>query len=292
MTEQEYSYNPSDDSIISYVSRLVQDKLDFTTIDHGSTHDVIFPDGRKETRRCQILSPQYKGFSRKIYNDAKKRMEKGIYKPFNQDSERSSITTVQFCPENMRKTISNEDKFVQAIDISACYTTTAYHLGLISEKVYKAMVENPHMADKDYKTAMSAGIGLLGMTKIERRYKNGRVVEVLIHRRPTNTGRLDVIDTVWKLAQTIIRATEGGFIMFLTDCFYVMPAYMPKITALLDKLGYMYKSERIELVGLTHVQKETRLVYQLEYLKESNINRDTPTSKIYFSSQNCWRLRD
>ena len=60
----------------------------------------------------------------------------------------------------------------------------------------------------------------------------------------------DVINHVWDMANEIINQIEDGFYMFLTDCFFVHPAFVDDAKQLLKKYKYETKTNNYKLINI------------------------------------------
>lgn len=261
--------------------------LDFTVRQSGSTCVVKFissGEGVKSGRsfRYSDTARGHGGthLSRLAWIEVEKRVASGEYVPVNKDNDRITVNTVCFDPENIRRNIDGD---AVAIDIRGCYWDTLYNIGAISERVW-AM---GHRKDREWKDARAIAVGSLGAEVKAWSYCGGQLVgDGTVHyRRKFNVVRLDVIDRVWQVFLSIIEKVQPGFMMFLTDCFFVTAEYKEKVEALLNEAGYKYVSKRCKFYNLyLRGGLAGSRVYDVTWSVE-----DKPDKKVHsFNERHLW----
>jgi hypothetical protein len=220
------------------IDRLLSNGQTFTLKKIGlTTSELILPNRKIKSKNNAHF---FKGSHviKLFLKEVKKRVEEGDYIPKNNDPARRSIKTVMYDPENIKKLI---DKPCVAVDINGCYWNTAHKIGVISNQMY----EKGMSGGDAWKKARNAAIGSLNASIKEYEGKNGELVLKSTYRRPHNTVRLDIIDHVWNTAIVMGEELKEGFLMYLTDCFFVTKDLEGKVYDLLERNGYSGKSENV-----------------------------------------------
>jgi len=134
-------------------------------------------------------------------------------------------------------------KPVWGIDINACYWTTAYNLGYISERLYKRGISSVA------KQGLLVSIGALNKLPVVRSYENG----ALISKSYDEVTYMKYAPFYWNIIQTThdlmmesFSLMRDDWYMFLTDCLFVDYSSVKVAKKFIEKMGYGYKTHQIE----------------------------------------------
>jgi len=242
--------------------------MNFTKREVGRTIELDFrKEGGKRNKYFENAKENYDGFHlfNMVFCDVKKRVQSGKYVPKEINNDRISVKTICFNPDNILK---NLNKPCVAIDINYCYWNTIRKLGIISEKIYIEGLKK----DKEWKNARNASIGSLGASVKETVYENGIILNNTIHKRKFNSCRLDAIDYVWEFANEIISQITDGFLMYLTDCFFVTLNVKDKVIELIEKGNYTSKFEYVTFKKIERKNINNKLFY-VAWIKDNDPER-------------------
>lgn len=215
-----------------FKNRRINHKGTFRWIKRGNSY--IYDSERK---RMDYLTNKagYKGIHivAMVKAELKKGVKNGTIKVPRIDDASTRKKIIFF---NKRNVIDNAGKEIVAVDFKRCYWTTLYLLGYISEKLYKK-----GLSKSEYKMVCNMSIGSLAMNDDVQEYENGVLVNR--YKKPSEFAgvRLHVISRVYKVAMEIINQNEhtrGGFLWFLTDCFFVVKGTEKYFYEALLKMGY------------------------------------------------------
>jgi len=246
----------------------------FTTIDNGNGYKVIYEDGVVFKDQGRMIKSSFGWLNKSVVKEAEQRVADGIYVPKNKKNEKEeALKTVLFNPEVIKESCHGVECI--AIDMTMCYFRTAKLIGVISDELYeKALARGKKdRFSKDFKVALSSSIGSLGSIEIVREYVKGKQKPAKFERKETNVCRLDIIDRVWEVGMSIIDQIPEGFLMFLTDCFYVLPEYAELVCSSLTELGYEYKTEKVWFDKLEARYYGGVPTYSVTFIKESNMEK-------------------
>jgi hypothetical protein len=243
----------------------IEHKMTFTIKNLGVKSSIIYDNGKK--RDFMDLSFRMKGMhlSKMMYDNVSKLVESGGYVPKEKNNSRLNFNTIMYDPYNISE---NYYKPVWSVDIDHCYWRTAYLLGIINERLYNKGMEK----GQEWKTARNAAIGSLGAFYTERRYVDGKDMGVTVHNRAMNRVRCDIIDYVWKMACKIGEVVSDGFLMYLTDCFFITEDKLEEVCSLIESYGYTWKKEKIWFkISSKYLMTNTDKII---WVKEKNVGND------------------
>lgn len=289
------------------ISKSVKWCMDFTVKTYGNT--TIIDYGNTVNRYIDGYSSG-NGYHlcQMVYAEVKKRVESGEYVPIEQDNNRIHSNFVCFNPANIDKFLNKKTK---AFDIKRCYWDTSKKLGVISQELYNYGLNNKSKNKKkkyeikklkkgvleiklinDWKAGRNASIGSLGAVIYERVYKNGELVEVKEpYRRPFNNVRLDIVDYVWNLANSIISQVKDDFLMYLTDCFFVTSEVADNVIKLLKENGYEYSVKDVIITSMRRGKSGSGAYFIDRYnndepLNQYGLHNNHPSQ---FGEHNIWQ---
>lgn len=152
---------------------------------------------------------------------------------------------------NLKKIEKNIGKTMVGIDVNGCYFNTMFKLGYISQRAYDMAYKK---AD-EWKTGRNASVGMLAKEIVYTLYdfKDGvrwRMDRIIIADKKKHAIRHHIIGYVWKTFQDLFKELNGDFYMFLTDCIYVDPKHLKKVTKFFEKKGYTSKYKKFKLTKL------------------------------------------
>lgn len=288
------------------VEKSIAHKMDFTVKSYGHTNIIDY--GDTQNRYMDGYSSG-NGFHlcQMVYAEIKKRVASGEYVPIEQDNNRIHSNFVCFNPANIGRFLNRTTK---AIDIKRCYWETSRILGIISQGLYEYGIKNEGNSKKqkkgvkvknnkskkgkkaNWKDGRNASIGSLGAVIYEKVYKNGELVEIKEpYRRPFNNVRLDIVDHVWNMANSIITQVKDDFLMFLTDCFFVTPEVADEVIAMLKENGYECSIKDVTITSM-HRGKSGSGAYFIdrynnkEELNQFGLHKNHPSQ---FGEHNIWQ---
>lgn len=138
---------------------------------------------------------------------------------------------------------SKSNKPIWGIDINACYWTTAFNLGYISERLYKRGIQSVA------KQGLLVSIGSLNKLPIIRNYENG----ALVSKDYDHAFYLRYAPFYWNIIQKTHDLMMESFVlmrsnwyMFLTDCLFVDYDSVKVAKKFIEDNGYGYKTHQIE----------------------------------------------
>jgi len=169
------------------------------------------------------------------------------------------------------------DEYVNHIDITNCYWSTALREGVITQRTHDMGLRKP-----EWKTGRNAAIGGLDKkVRYEEWNGNENTLVERIH-MPANHkyARLKIINAIDEIALQLIKLLGEGFLMFLTDCFVVKPGYVDTVTSFLRKNGFQFKFASI-IIKL-HDSKEKYIQWD-----QKVIIRNKKTGKSYEKIDRC-----
>lgn len=187
-----------------------------------------------------------------VRKDLLKRIESGEYE-LKKYPDNYRPPTVYFNAENIK---ANLFKRAYALDMTSCYFTTAFQIGVIGEHVYKL----GNKKDREWKDARNISIGTLGKTIDYDIYKDGKLVETRTVTDPLKAARIEVVDRVNEVARDIFTECYDGCNMFLTDCFYLLPEYVEKAERILAEYGYQCKAKEMYFKNIDTIGSFTHQV--------------------------------
>lgn len=201
----------------------------------GNIVKIKMEDGK--TKRTGSIDVRQGMFLPRITNKVvKKRLDSGEYVAKNIDPMRSTNNTIMYNSDGIK---DNLLKPCVAVDIVACYWTTAFNLGVIDQNTFdKGMAQ-----DREYKDARNISIGSIGAMTIHEKYVSGKLILTERYRREGACARLDIIDSVWDMANRIAKKLGPDFLMYLTDCFFVPEERKNDLCSLIEEEGYNWKAE-------------------------------------------------
>ena len=207
-----------------------------------SVTKIVTEDG--VSHKSGSFPPKEGMFIVKITNEVvKKRLDAGLYLPKNTDPSRMTSRTIMYNSDNIKR---NAGLPCVSVDITACYLSTSFNLGIIDEKTYKMGMAK----DREFKNARNVAIGSIGALILHEKYVEGKLVLSEKTRKFGATSRLDVIDTVWAMSQRIATKLGKDFLLFLTDCFFVPANRAEDICKYIEEEGYKWKMENCEFGGV------------------------------------------
>lgn len=170
--------------------------------------------------------------SREIEN----RIKSGEY-VLREYSERYNPPTVFYNSENIKKHLHKE---VIALDITSCYYTTAFVVGAIGQRVY----DLGNKKDREWKEARNTSIGSLGKKIWWDIHTPGQPVESVPEPNRLRAARLHIMEAVAETAKDVFTECFPGWLMFLTDCFFLLPEQVPIAKRVLAEYGYNKTTEK------------------------------------------------
>jgi hypothetical protein len=134
--------------------------------------------------------------------------------------------------------------FATQVDMRNCYWKTSYNQGIITKETYLMGLKK-----KDWKIGRNAAIGSLDKKTTITYYENGKEIESERYLMPRNCryGRQLVLRCVDHIAKVVMEeiCKEGEFLMFITDCFFVLPSAAQKVKDFLNSVGYDYSEANV-----------------------------------------------
>lgn len=161
---------------------------------------------------------------------------------------------------NLQKIEKNIGRPMLGIDVNGCYFNTMFKLGYIRQRTYDMAYKK---AD-EWKTGRNASVGMLAKEIVYAMYefKDGqrwRMDRIIIADKKKQAIRHHIIGHVWKTFQDLFKELNGDFYMFLTDCIYVDPKHLKKVTKFFEKKGYTSKYKKFKLTKLN--KKKQRVIW-------------------------------
>jgi hypothetical protein len=261
------------ESLFKIIGKMMVKNIDFTLrMTGGSTIELILPSRKLKAKEFgNFMKGSH--LSRMMLLEVENKLSNGLYVPFNQDNDRRKLNTIMYDPYNLNKLINQP---IAAVDIVSCYWTTAYNLNIISEDLFKKGFGK----DREWKEARAASIGSLNTLIKEYKNIDGNLTIVASFRRPYNIVRLDIIDTVWNIANEIALDLHDSFCMFLTDCFYVNLKDEKKVYELLEKHNYKAKSKYCFFNNIVETPRSYKVIWsdKENFNKEINFKKDNIVS--------------
>jgi hypothetical protein len=242
------------DSLYKTIGRLMDLNIAFTVKIIGSSTTKLVLADRIIIAKDSGNFMKGSHLSHMMIVEVEKKINDATYVPFNTDNDRRRLDTVMYDPFNITRLLN---KPVAAVDIRSCYWTTAHNLGIISDKLF----DSGFKKDKEWKEARAVAIGSLNTSVKEYQNIDGVLTLVGAYRRPYNTVRLDIIDTIWKIANEIALELQDSFCMFLTDCFYVDAKSESKVYELLEKYNYKARSKYIFFNTITEKPRAHEIIW-------------------------------
>ena len=250
--------------------------IPFTSTEYNSVKEIEV--GLKKTR-ISLSDRRFEGahLAKFFGENAKKRMDEGLYVCKNTDGSRRNINTIYY---NEEACLVNVGKVLKAIDINSCYWNTSYIMGVIDEHIYKMGFKK----QREYKDSRNVAIGCLG--------KNRNIVvfdgisEVVNYYSPMLTAciRLDIVDYVYNTSLEISKALGNSLLFYLTDCFYVTEDAEEKCISLIEQYGYTCKQKPIQLLDAKRINKRT---FALIWLKENAEKKSSHHFNMIRHEINC-----
>jgi hypothetical protein len=233
------------------LEKLVKSKSTFKVISSGLTRKIVFNDNDETYKRV------YFGTSRKdilpgvyLVNAVRKDVDDYIQKEGQITMSLYKPKLILYNYKRISDAIATGPKIIHAIDINACYFTTAFNLGYITQKTYdKAWGKR-----KQYKLGLLASIGSLNKHELIEEFKAGEIEDTRMNWEFKNRYSpfyWEVINYVAKVMMEIAHALGDDFYMWLTDCVYLEKGKQHVIEEILNKHGYAYKSFVIEFEAMT-----------------------------------------
>lgn len=151
------------------------------------------------------------------------------YEP-NYEVQMFNLTSISKLAKNKKPCVG--------IDINACYWTTAYNLGYISEKLYKRGIE----AAK--KKGLLVAIGCLNKLPIIRYYEDGKLKKRDFdwpYHNKYSPFYWNIIKHTYDVLMRSFAQFGDNWYMYLTDCLFVDLSQMNKAQKFFSELGYSTK---------------------------------------------------
>lgn len=176
---------------------------------------------------------------------------------------------------NIQKIEKNIGKPMIGIDINGCYFDTMFKLKYITQKTY----DMAHKKLDEWKTGRNSSVGMLAKEVVYTLYdfKDGikRVVETIkVSEGPKQAIRHHIIGFVWKTFQELFKELDDDFYMFLTDCIYVDPKHLNKVTKFFEKKGYGSKYKPFMLTKLDKLDENRNKVTWWDEAKPKEKNKE------------------
>lgn len=196
-----------------------------------------------------------KGFH--ICNLVKKDIEKWMEKNKGFDYKKYEDPDYNEQLFNLQKIERNIGKPMVGIDVNGCYFNTMFNLKYIPQRTH----DMAYKKVDEWKTGRNAAVGMLGKKVIYTLYefKNGqrwRMDQIVISDERRQAIRHHIIGFVWKTFQELFKELNNDFYMFLTDCIYVDPKHLKKVTKFFEKKGYGSKYKKFKLTKLDKAGKK------------------------------------
>lgn len=198
-----------------------------------------------------------------VRREVRKKVESGEAPPANEVGAK----VVCFHPENLMNACETQEELYQ-IDLNACYWVTAFHLGIISEKLF----EKGWKIRKQSKLALLASIGSLNKKVYEEGFEYGKSSGIIRKSkdddlRPYYWAVISKVNAV--MHEAIGAVPKHHFMMWLTDCIYVRKESKSIIQELFGSLGYESKHDKCHIskvemnkvFWVTHKTGEEKFVY-------------------------------
>lgn len=142
--------------------------------------------------------------------------------------------------------IGKKNKPIMGVDINACYWTTAYHLGYISESLFNRGL------DTCKKAGLLISIGCLNKRPTIKRYENGKLTSTYYDEASYSKYSPFYWNIIKKTHDIIIQTYEQmgeNWYMYLTDCLFVDIEKTEDAQKLISNLGYKTKTHLIEFLN-------------------------------------------
>lgn len=246
-------------------------KISFTVVRYGTTCDITFD--KAPPRKYIDTNNRIPGLHicKMVKDDLKKRIENGEYCP-PVYPKGFHPNTVYFNHDNILK---NLKKKVVAVDISGCYFDTALIVGIIGNRTYGLA----HKEEKKWKKARNISIGSLGKKKLMEQYSKGALIESKAIIDPLYNARLHVLDHVDKIAKAVINECFSGWMMFLTDCFYVTEDTAEKLKDSLRTHFYNTTSKSVIFNDIKQIGTQSFNIYWTDTDKLNEIREENKLKK-------------
>lgn len=256
------------------VARLKKSEVNFRVEMSGVTRIIYYLDGYGNVARKAIYHG-HKGMERmeglELVTMVRRELRKRIEEGNNAPRFKVGTKVVRFHIENMTSAM-NDGAEIAEVDLNACYWTTAYHLGFLSEELYAKGWQKR----KSAKIGLLAAIGSLNKKTYTEDFEFGSSKGVVRDSkddmfRPYYWAVINRVEEV--MYKAINAVPKHHFMMWLTDCIYIRKESTPIIIDLFKELGYEYTT------GISHISK-------IERNKVFWVNHDTGEEKFVFFSKN------